>query len=98
MIRERQHGMTAQRRSSDWKDMEYYSAELAQIKADKNRQNHGPAEKIESNRTLAWAIADKIRKEKHGPYAVTAEFNNEGWPGHTRLYAKTTCRAAREKA
>jgi IS30 family transposase len=92
MIREIQRGMTAQRRSSDWKDIEYYSAELAQIKADENRQSRGPAEKTGGDRTLADAIADKIRKEKYSPYAVTAEFNNEGRPSPMRLRAKTTCR------
>ncbi|MDR1257230.1 MAG: IS30 family transposase [Spirochaetaceae bacterium] len=92
VIREIQRGLTARRRSCDWKDIEYYSAELAQIKADENRQSHGPAEKIGSDRTLADAIADKIRKEKYSPYAVTAEFDNEGWPSLMRLRAKTTCR------
>jgi IS30 family transposase len=92
VIREIRRGMTARRRSSDWKDIEYYSAEPARRKADENKQNHGSAEKIGNDRVLAVAVADKIRKEKYSPYAVTATFNNEGWPGFTRLCAKTIYR------
>jgi IS30 family transposase len=45
----------------------YYSGELARVKADEQKQNHGPAEKTGYDQAPARAIADKIKNEHYSP-------------------------------
>jgi IS30 family transposase len=70
----------------------YYSEELAQIKADKAKRNHGLGEMIGGDHLLADRIAAKIKDGHYSPYAVTAAFEHEGWPTEQRVCAKTIYR------
>jgi exopolysaccharide biosynthesis protein len=56
IIREMNRGKTTQRRSPDREAVGYYGADLGQLRADENRQNHGPMEKIWHDYILAAAL------------------------------------------
>jgi IS30 family transposase len=68
IIREINRGKTTQRRSSDWEDVEYYSAELGQLKANENKQNHWPDEKIGCDYALAAAIENEPPRRRAAGY------------------------------
>jgi IS30 family transposase len=59
---------------------------------DENKHKHGPMEKRGHDYILVAGIGKKIRDEQYSPYAVTAGFNHEGWPGTMRLSSKTLYR------
>jgi IS30 family transposase len=73
-----------------------YSGYAAQKNADAAKANHGPAEKIGKDHKLAAAIAEMIKKNQYSPFAIVAKFEDEGWPGDTRICEKTVYRYVRK--
>jgi IS30 family transposase len=75
-----------------------YSASLAQIRADAQKEQHGPPEKIGKDHKLAATIAKMIKEEQYSPYAIGAKFEHErGWPTDTRISDKTIYHYHRDK-
>jgi IS30 family transposase len=54
-----------------------YSASLAQIKADVQKEQHDPSEKIGKDHKLAATIAEMIKEEQYSPYAIGTKFEHE---------------------
>jgi len=66
-----------------------YNAEYAHIDATSNYSAKGPDLKLGYDWLLVEAVTHLIRNKNYSPYAVIAEFNNNGWPSETRICEKT---------
>ncbi|GMO67328.1 MAG: IS30-like element ISTde2 family transposase [Treponemataceae bacterium] len=78
--------------NSDLTETEWYSADLAQNKTEREYIEHGPDLKIGSDHVLCAAIRDGVRRRKRSPYAIVAGYETDGWPTETRLCEKTIYR------
>jgi IS30 family transposase len=80
------------RQNGDLIIREVYGWYPAQKKADAEKANHGPAEKIGRDHALSRAISDKIKKKRWSPYAIIEGFKHEAWPGEARISWRTVYR------
>ena len=76
-------------RNSDYTEEIRYSCDIAQLKADYNKQMHGKGLKIGNDIELANFIEKKIKNEKCSPYAVIQAIEKEGERFQTRICEKT---------
>jgi transposase, IS30 family len=66
-----------------------YNAEYAQRDAQQKGSAKGPEVKLGFDWPLVEAVGHLIKDKGYSPYAVIAEFDNEGWPSETRICEKT---------
>jgi IS30 family transposase len=79
-------------RNSDLTERETYGWYPAQKKADEEKKNHGPAEKIGKDHALARAVAVRIKADRWSPYAAIEGFKHGDWPGEARIGWRTVYR------
>jgi IS30 family transposase len=66
-----------------------YNGEHADLDAKQKGTAKGPQLKLGRDWTLVARVTHMVRNKKYSPYAVVAEFNNNGWPSETRVCEKT---------
>jgi IS30 family transposase len=66
-----------------------YNAEYAQRDAQQKGSAKGPELKLGFDWKLVKAVRHLIKDKGYSPYAVIAEFENNGWPSKTRISEKT---------
>ncbi len=66
-----------------------YSADYARLDAEQKSSGKGPDQKLGNDWKLVERVRHLIKEKNYSPYAVIAEFANEGWPSETRICEKT---------
>jgi transposase, IS30 family len=66
-----------------------YNAEHAELDAKQRGTAKGPQLKLGRDWALVAGVTHMVRNKRYSPYAVVAEFNNNGWPSETRVCEKT---------
>lgn len=88
IYRELKRGKT-RRRNYDWTEVEIYSPDLAQKKADENKKKKGRKLKIGNDYAFAEYVEDKILNDRHSPAAVLADIENEKKEFRTKICLTT---------